>query len=48
LRAGDSPENFAIERRISLNRLKQHPAKMSLKRKPFKAALDDPFLLAQL
>src|SRR5262249_52199917 len=37
LRSGDSPENFATLR-ISLNLLKQHPAKLSVKRKPFKAA----------
>jgi predicted transposase YbfD/YdcC len=40
-------ENFAILRRSALNLLKRHPAKLSLKRKRFKAALDDSFL-AQL
>jgi predicted transposase YbfD/YdcC len=45
LRSGDSAENFAILRRIGLNLLKQHPAKLSVKRKRFKAALDDSFLL---
>jgi predicted transposase YbfD/YdcC len=40
-------ENFAILRRFALNLLRQHPAKLSLKRKRFKAALDDSFL-AQL
>jgi len=45
LRSGDSAENFAILRHISLNLLKHHPAKLSLKRKRFKAALDDSFLL---
>jgi hypothetical protein len=45
LRSGDSAENFAILRRICLNLLKQHPAKLSVKRKRFKAALDDSFLL---
>jgi predicted transposase YbfD/YdcC len=37
-------ENFAILRRFALNLLKRHPAKLSLKRKRFKAALDDSFL----
>jgi hypothetical protein len=36
-----------ILRRFALNLLKRHPAKFSLKRKRFKAALDDSFL-AQL
>jgi len=37
-------ENFAILRRFALNLLKRHPAKLSLQRKRFKAALDDSFL----
>jgi predicted transposase YbfD/YdcC len=37
-------ENFAVLRRFALNMLKRHPAKLSLKRKRFKAALDDSFL----
>jgi predicted transposase YbfD/YdcC len=37
-------ENFAVLRRFALNMLKLHPAKLSLKRKRFKAALDDAFL----
>ena len=45
LRSGDSAENFAVLRHISLNLLKHHPAKLSVKRKRFKAALDDSFLL---
>jgi predicted transposase YbfD/YdcC len=48
LRSGDSPENFAVLRHISLNLLKHHPAKLSVKRKRFKAALDDSFLLELL
>ena len=48
LRSGDSAENFAILRHISLILLKQHPAKLSLKRKRFKAALDHDFLLQLL
>ncbi len=47
-RVGDGAENFAVLRRMALNLLKQHPAKMSLKRKRFKAALDDSFLLELL
>lgn len=48
LRVGDGAENFALLRRLALNLLKHHPAKMSLKRKRFKAALDDSFLLELL
>lgn len=47
LRVLNGAENFAILRRFALNLLKCHPAKLSLKRKRFKAALDDSFL-AQL
>jgi predicted transposase YbfD/YdcC len=46
LRTGDSAENFAVLRHIAFNLLKRHPAKLSLKRKRYKAALDDRFLLA--
>ena len=48
LRVGNGAENFALLRRLALNLLNHHPAKMSLKRKRFKAALDDSFLLAVL
>jgi len=48
LRSGDSAEIFAVLRHISLNLLKHHPAKLSVKRKRFKAALDDSFLLELL
>jgi len=48
LRTGDSAENFAVLRHIALNLLKRHPAKLSLKRKRFKAALDDAFLFELL
>lgn len=44
LRVLNGAENFAILRRFALNLLKRHPAKLSLKRKRFKAALDDSFL----
>lgn len=48
MRTGDSAENFAVLRHIALNLIKHHPAKMSVKRKRFKAALDDHFLLELL
>jgi predicted transposase YbfD/YdcC len=48
LRVGNGAENFAVLRRMALNLLKQHPAKMSLKRKRYKAALDADFLLELL
>jgi len=44
LRVVNGAENFAILRHFALNLLKRHPAKLSLKRKRFKAALDDTFL----
>jgi len=47
LRVLNGAENFAILRRFALNILKRHPENISLKRKRFKAALDDSFL-AQL
>lgn len=47
LRVLNGAENFAILRRFALNLLKRHPSNLSLKRKRFKAALDDAFL-AQL
>jgi predicted transposase YbfD/YdcC len=48
VRLDDAPENLAVIRHIALNLLKQHPAKLSLKRKQFRAALDDSFLLELL
>jgi predicted transposase YbfD/YdcC len=47
-RLDEAPENFAVIRHIALNLLKRHPAKLSLKRKRFRAALDDAFLLELL
>jgi predicted transposase YbfD/YdcC len=47
-RLDDAPENLAVIRHIAFNLLKQHPAKLSLKRKRFRAALDDAFLLELL
>jgi len=48
LRIGHGAENFAILRRMVLNLLRRHPAKLSLKRKRFKAALDTDFLFELL
>jgi predicted transposase YbfD/YdcC len=45
MRLDEAPENFAVIRHIALNLLKQHPGKQSLKRKRFRAALDDAFLM---
>jgi predicted transposase YbfD/YdcC len=45
VRLDEAPENFAVIRHIAINLLKQHPGKQSLKRKRFRAALDDAFLL---
>lgn len=44
LRVENGAENFAILRHFALNILKRHPAKLSLRRKRFKASLDDSFL----
>ncbi len=48
VRLDDAPENLAVLRHIALNLLKRHPAKLSLKRKRFRAALDDTFLFELL
>lgn len=48
VRLENAPENFAVVRHVALNLLKQHPAKLSLKRKRFRAALDDQFLFELL
>ena len=48
VRLGDAPENLAVIRHIALNLLKRHPAKLSLKRKRFRGALDDTFLFELL
>lgn len=48
LRTGHSAENFATLRRIAFNLLKRHPARDSMKRKRFRAALDENFLLELL
>jgi predicted transposase YbfD/YdcC len=38
-------DNLALLRKIALNLIRQHPAKGSLKRKRYRAALDEDFLL---
>lgn len=43
-RLDNAPENFAILRHVAFNLLKRHPYKASLKRKRYRAALDDAFL----
>jgi predicted transposase YbfD/YdcC len=43
VRLDDAPENLAVIRHIALTLLKHHPAKLSLKAKRFRAALDDAF-----
>ena len=48
LRTRDTAENFAVLRHIALNIMKRHPAKLSVKRKRFNAALADRFLFELL
>jgi len=48
VRLDEAPENLAVVRHIALNLLKRHPAQLSLKRKRFRAALDDSFLFELL
>ena len=43
-RAGDGPENFAIVRHFALNLLRRDPARGSIAKKRFRAALDDRYL----
>jgi len=45
VRLDNAPENFAVLRHVAFNLLKNHPSQTSLKRKRFRAALDDSFLL---
>ena len=41
IRTGYAPENFNIVRQLAINLLKKEPSKMSIKKKRFKAALND-------
>ena len=47
-RTGDGAENLALLRRITLNLLKRHPGKGTLKGKRYRAALNEDFLLELL
>src|SRR5260221_545398 len=44
VRLDNAPENFAVLRHLAFNLLKSHPYKAILKRKRYRAALDDSFL----
>jgi predicted transposase YbfD/YdcC len=48
VRLDNAPENFAVLRHVAFNLLKRHPYKASLKRKRYRAALDDSFLFQLL
>ncbi|TRW98099.1 ISAs1 family transposase [Candidatus Methylobacter oryzae] len=43
IRTGYAPENFNVVRQLAINLLKKEPSKMSIKKKRFKAALNDDF-----
>ena len=43
IRKGEAPGNFSTFRQLALNLLKREPSRLSIKRKRFKAALDDDF-----
>jgi predicted transposase YbfD/YdcC len=47
-RSGDAPMNLAVLRRFAFNLLSQEPSKAGFKRKRFRAALDDAYLLKVL
>jgi predicted transposase YbfD/YdcC len=47
-RSGEAPVNLAVLRRLALNLLRQEPSKAGFKRKRFRAALDDAYLLKVL
>jgi predicted transposase YbfD/YdcC len=44
IRTGDSPQNMAVLRHLTLNILKKDKSKSSLRQKRYQAALDDTFL----
>lgn len=48
VRLANAPENFAVLRHVAFNLLKRHPYQASLKRKRYRAALDDSFLFQLL
>jgi predicted transposase YbfD/YdcC len=43
VRLDNAPENLAVVHHVAFNLLKPHPSKASLKRKRYRAALDDAF-----
>jgi len=43
IRTGYAPENFNIARQLAINHLKNEPSKLNIKRKRFRAALNDQF-----
>jgi predicted transposase YbfD/YdcC len=43
IRTGYAPENFNLMRQVALNLFKQEPSNLSIKRKRFKAALNDSY-----
>lgn len=43
IRTGYAPENFNIVRQLAINLLKNEPSQLSIKRKRFRAALNDQF-----
>lgn len=47
-RSGEAPVNLAVLRRFALNLLRQEPSKAGVKRKRFRAALADAYLLKVL
>jgi hypothetical protein len=48
IRSQNAARNFSILRRLSLNLLRQHPGKRSLKMKRYRAGLDNNFLMELL
>jgi predicted transposase YbfD/YdcC len=48
IRKGEAPHNFALLRQFALHLLKKHPAKLSIRRKRLRAALNDSFRLQVL
>ena len=47
-RKDNAPENLAILRRLALNIVRNHPARISMRRKIKRAGWDDAFLLELL
>jgi hypothetical protein len=45
VRLGHGAENLGLLRRLSVNLLKREPSKMSRKMKPYRASMDDNFMV---